>query len=96
MRLPGVSTTPVMSASTCSQTGAVKKLRKGAISEMMIGGIGAAAAEGEERCWVIVTVELSCGELSLMLFQIRPRHFESGPLGAKTRTIQRRSVTMAR
>ena len=38
----------------------------------------------------------SRGELSLMLFQIRPRHFESGLLGAKTRTIQRRSVTMAR
>jgi hypothetical protein len=41
---------PVTSTSTCSQTGAVKKLRKGAISEMTIGGrIGAAADEGEER-----------------------------------------------
>jgi hypothetical protein len=43
---------PVTSASTCSQTGAVKKLRKGAISEMIIGGsIGAAEDEGKERCW---------------------------------------------
>ena len=65
------------STSTCSQTGAVKKLRKGAISEMTIGGrIGAAADEGEERCRVIATVESSCGELSSMLFAIRPRHFE--------------------
>ena len=69
VRLPGASTMPVTSTSTCSQTGAVKKLRKGAISEMMIGGrIGAAADEGEERCRVIATVESSRGELSLMLF----------------------------
>ena len=38
VRLPGASTMPVTSTSTCSQTGAVKKLRKGAISEMTIGG----------------------------------------------------------
>jgi hypothetical protein len=72
---------PVMSASTCSQTGAVKKPRKGVISEMMIGRIGAAADEREERCWVIATVESSRGELSLMLFQIRlstPESYCSG------------------
>ena len=57
VRLPGVSTMPVMSASTCSQTGAVKKPRKGLISEMMIAGIEAAADEGKELCWVIATVE---------------------------------------
>jgi hypothetical protein len=50
VRLPGASTMPVTSTSTCSQTGAVKKLRKGAISVMTIGGrISAAADEGEER-----------------------------------------------
>ena len=49
VRFPGASAMPVTSTSTCSQTGAVKKLRKGAIREMTIGGIGAAADEGEER-----------------------------------------------
>ena len=96
VRLPGASTMPVTSASTCSQTGAVKKLRKGAISEMTIGGsIGAAEDEGKERCWVIATVESSRAELSLMLFNIRLRHFESGSRQARTRTVVRRSVIMA-
>ena len=37
-----------------AKQGGRKKPRKGIISEMMIGGIGA-ADEGEERCWVIET-----------------------------------------
>ena len=96
VRLPGASTMPATSASTCSQTGAVKKRRKGAISEMMIGGIGAATVDEEgERCWVIATLESSRVELSLMSSKIRPRHFESAPLAAKPTTGVRRSVTIA-
>ena len=97
MRLPGASTMPATSASTCSQTGAVKKRRKGAISEMMIGGIGAVAVDEEGgRCWVIATLELSRVELSFMSSTIRPRHFELAPLAAKPTTGVRRSVTIAR
>jgi hypothetical protein len=81
VRLPGASAMPATSANTCSHTGAEKKLRKGAISEMMIGDrIGTAADNGEERYWVIATVESCCGELSLIYFKIKPQHFESsGP-----------------
>ena len=43
----------------------------------------------------IATVESSRGNLSSMLFAIGPRHLESGPLAAETRTVARRSVTMA-
>jgi hypothetical protein len=75
VRFPGASTVPVTSASTCSQTGAVKKLRKGVISERIIGGSIGAEGEAEERCWVIATVESSRGELSLMLFNIRAAAF---------------------
>jgi hypothetical protein len=75
----------------------VKKLRKGAISEMMIGGIGAVAVDEEGgRCWVIATLESSRVELSFMSSKIRPRHFESAPLAAKPTTGVRRSVTIAR
>ena len=57
----------------------LKKRRKGAISEMMIGGIGAVAVDEEGgRCWVIATLELSRVELSFMSSTIRPRHFELG------------------
>jgi len=84
VRLPGASTMPVTSTSTCSQTEVVKKLWKGAISEMTIGGrIGAAADEEEERCRVIAKVESSRRELSSILFAIRPRHFESALFEAR-------------
>src|SRR5208283_749185 len=86
VRLPGASTMPVTSTSTCSQTGVVKKLWKGAISEMTISGrIGAAADEEEERCRVIAKVESSRRELSSILFAIRPRHFESALFEARHR-----------
>ncbi len=42
---------PVTSASTWSQTGAVKKLREGAISAMMIDGAIGAPANEEEGCY---------------------------------------------
>src|SRR5271169_1734325 len=88
VRLPGASTMPATSASTCSQTGAVNKLWKGAISEMMIGGIGAATVDEEgEPCWVIATLESSRVELSFMFSTIRPRHFESAPLGPSRRQL---------
>ncbi len=87
---------PATSASTCSQTGAEKKLRKGVISGVIIGGsIGAKEDEGEERYWVIATVESSRGELSLMFFKLRLRHFESGSPQALTKTVARRSIRMA-
>jgi len=48
VRLPRLSTAPVTSTRTWSQTGAVKKSRKAAISEPSTGGtIAAAADEGE-------------------------------------------------
>ena len=97
VRLPGASTMPATSASTCSQTGAVKKRRKGAISEMMIGGIGAATVdEARGTTSGHRNVGISRVELSLMSSKIRPRHFKSAPLGAKPTTVVRRSVTIAR
>jgi hypothetical protein len=97
VRLPGASTMPATSASTRCQTGAVKKLWKGAISEMIIGGIDTAGAdEEEERWWVIATLESSCGELSFTFFKIRPRHFESALLQTKAGTVACGSTTMAR
>src|SRR5579871_2773870 len=78
VRFPGASVMPVTSASTLPQTGAVKKLRKGAISAMMIDGtIGAAANEEEGRCRVIATVKSSRGECGLTPFKPRLRHFDS-------------------
>ena len=78
VRFPGAGVMPVTSASTWSQTGAVKKLRKGAVSAMMIDvAIGAAANEEEGRCRVIATVESSRGECDLTPFKPRLRHFDS-------------------
>src|ERR1019366_3323275 len=77
VRLPGASTMPVTSTSTCSQTGVVKKLWKGAISEMTIGGrIGAAADEEEGRCRVIAKVESKPVDFSSILFAISPRNLQ--------------------
>ena len=96
VRFPGASVMPVTSASTWSQTGAVKKLRKGAISAIRIdGAIGAAANEEEGRCRVIATVESSRGECALTPFKPRLRHFNSVRPDTRTRTAPRRSTTMA-
>ena len=45
---PGASVMPTTRASTWSQTGAVKKPRKGAINDVMIDGADGAAAKGVE------------------------------------------------
>ena len=96
VRFPGASVMPVTSASTWSQTGAVKKLRKGAISAMRIdGAIGAAANEEEGRCRVIATVESSRGECALTPFKPRLRHFDLVRPETRPRTAPRRSTTMA-
>jgi hypothetical protein len=63
---------------------------------MIDGGICAGADEGEERRWVIATVESSLGELSSMLAKIRLRHFESVPFETKARGQRRANPTQWR